>query len=125
MEVDVGGLRADPELRSSTVAKRGLTHPEHLRLGQVLSGVRDQLQHKEVLLLNAYPKTGPRAFPAKRLEAAIEAVDAARRELENAVFQEHPAEAETHDYFPDSEHRAQVVVPAKPGNSPGRVPFGR
>ncbi|MEU6412679.1 hypothetical protein [Microbispora sp. NPDC046933] len=83
------------------MTKRGLSHPEHLRMGQVLSGVRDQLLHERVALLNAYPRTGPRAFPAEQLEVAIEALDAARRALENAVFEEHPALAETSDYFPD------------------------
>lgn len=106
------------------MTKRGLSHPEHLRLGQVLSGVRTQLLHEQVALENAYPRTGPRAFPAKQLGAAIDAVDAARRALENAVFEEHPAAAEVYDYFPYEEHRAEVVVPDKPGSSAGRVRFG-
>lgn len=107
------------------MTKRGLPHPEHLRLGQILSGVRAQLLHEQVALANAYPRTGPRAFPAKQLEVAIEALDAARRALENAVFEEHPEVAETYDYFPYEEHRAEVVVPEKPGSSTVRVRFGR
>ena len=63
---------------------RGLTRPEHLCLGQVLSGVRSQLLHEQVSLLNAHPQTGPRAIQA----------------LRHAGFQEHPAVAETYDYFP-------------------------
>lgn len=59
------------------------------------------------------------------LEVAIEAVDAARRALENTVFEEHSEAAEVCDYFPDEEHRAEVVVPEKRGSSAGRVPFGR
>lgn len=106
------------------MTKRGLPHPEHLRLGQVLSGVRAQLLHEQVALENAYPWTGPRAFPAKQLEVAVEALDAARRALENAVFEEHPEVAATEDYFPYGEHRAEVVVPDKPGSSAGRVCFG-
>ncbi|MFD8609482.1 hypothetical protein [Streptomyces sp. NPDC059631] len=106
------------------MTKRGLTHPEHLRLGQVLSGVRAQLHHEWVVLLNAYPRTGPRAFPAEQLEAAVEALDAARRELENVVYEEHPAVAETCDYFPYEEHQAEVVVPDKAGSSPSLVRFG-
>ncbi|KPI02911.1 hypothetical protein OK074_5061 [Actinobacteria bacterium OK074] len=102
------------------MTKRGLSHPEHLRLGQVLSGVRDQLVREQVTLSNAYPRTGPRAFPAKRLEVAIEALDAARTALDDAVFQEHPAVAETFDYYPNTERRAEVVVPEKPGNSADR-----
>jgi hypothetical protein len=61
--------------------KRGLPHAEHLRLGQVLSGVRAQLHHEWVMLLNAYPQTGERSLPAKHLETAWEALDAARKEL--------------------------------------------
>ncbi|MFF8482019.1 hypothetical protein [Streptomyces antibioticus] len=106
------------------MTKRGLPHPEHLRLGQVLSGVRAQLLREQVALKNAYPRTGSRAFPAEQLGVAIEALDAARRELENVVFDEHPAVAETEDYFPYEEHRAEVVVPEKSGSSVGRVPFG-
>ncbi|AJT63237.1 hypothetical protein T261_1551 [Streptomyces lydicus] len=87
--------------------------------------MRVQLLHEQVALANAYPRTGPRAFPAEQLEVAIEALDAARGALENAVFEEHPAVAETYDYFPYEEHRAEVVVPEKPGSSAGRVRFGR
>ncbi|MFF3451518.1 hypothetical protein ACFYXJ_30730 [Streptomyces sp. NPDC002667] len=105
------------------MTKRGLPHPEHLRLGQVLSGMRSQLLREQGALQNAYPRTGPRAFPAKQLEVAIEAVDAARRALEDAVFEEYPAVAEVYDYFPYEEHRAEVVVPEKPGSSAGQVRF--
>lgn len=107
------------------MTKRGLPHPEHLRLGQVLSGVRSQLVHEQTGLVNAYPRTGPRALPAEHLQVAIEALDQARMALENAVFDEHPGVAATHDYYPDEEHRAEVAVPEKPGSRPGRVRFGR
>lgn len=107
------------------MTKRGLPHPEHLRLGQVLSGLRSQLVHEQTGLVNAYPRTGPRAFPAEQLQVAIDALDAARSALENAVFDEHPEVAETYDYYPYEEHRAEVVVPEKPGSRPGRVRFGR
>lgn len=83
-----------------------------------------QLHHEWVALLNAYPQTGERALPAKHLETAWEALDAARKELEHLVYQEHPAVAEVYDYFPYEEHRAEVRVPMKPGSSRGRVPFG-
>jgi hypothetical protein len=107
------------------MTKRGLPHPEHLHLGQVLSGVRNHLVHEQTGLVNAYPRAGPRAFPAKQLQAAIDALDEARTALENAVFEEHPAVDETHDYYPYEEHRAEVVVPEKPGSSPGQVRLGR
>ncbi|AWI32737.1 hypothetical protein [Streptomyces tirandamycinicus] len=107
------------------MTKRGLPHPEHLRIGQVLSGVQTQLMHEQTALMNAYPRRGPRAFPAEQLQVAIDALYAARRALENAVYDEHPALATTEDYFPYEEHRAEVVVPEKPGSSPGRARFGR
>ncbi|MFF4146924.1 hypothetical protein ACFY0A_37620 [Streptomyces sp. NPDC001698] len=105
------------------MTKRGLPHPEHLRLGQILSGVRAQLHHEWVTLLNAYPQTGPRAVAAEQLEVAWEALDAARKELEYLAHEEHPAVAAASDYFPDEEHQAEVVVPDKPGSSAGRVRF--
>lgn len=58
------------------------------------------MHHEWVALENAYPRTGPRAVPAKQLNVVIEALDAAHRELENAASEEHPAAAETYDYFP-------------------------
>ncbi|REE61427.1 hypothetical protein BX257_4005 [Streptomyces sp. 3212.3] len=106
------------------MTKRGLPHPEHLRLGQVLSGVRSQLIHELTLLTNAYPRTGPRAFPMQRVEDAIEALDDARRALERFEVDEHPDVADVYDYYPDDEHRAVVEVPPKPGASAGRRPFG-
>lgn len=102
------------------MTKRGITHPEHLRLGQILSGVRTQLFHEQAALETAYPRTGPRAAPAKQLQVAIDALDAARSALDDAVFEEHPAVADTHDYYPYEDHRAEVVVPEKPGSSAGR-----
>uniref|UniRef100_A0AAU2AEC1 Uncharacterized protein n=1 Tax=Streptomyces sp. NBC_00093 TaxID=2975649 RepID=A0AAU2AEC1_9ACTN len=107
------------------MTKRGLPHPDHLRLGQILSGVRNQLLREQVALHNAYPQAGMRALPAKQLGAAIKALDTARNALENAVFEEHPALAETSDYYPYEEHRAEVVVPEKPGSGPGRVHGGQ
>ncbi|MDV5143370.1 hypothetical protein R1T08_03410 [Streptomyces sp. SBC-4] len=41
------------------------------------------------------------------------------------MFQEHPTVAEVYDYFPYEKHRAEVVVPEKPGSGPGRVRLGR
>ncbi|MEU0212462.1 hypothetical protein [Streptomyces canus] len=107
------------------MTKRGLPHSEHLRLGQVLSGVRNQLVHEQTGLMNAYPRTGPRALPAEQLQVAIDALDETRMALEKAVFDEHPEVAETHDYYPYEEHRAELVVPGKPGSRPSRVRFGR
>ncbi|GAA4688004.1 hypothetical protein [Streptomyces youssoufiensis] len=107
------------------MTKRGLPHPEHLRLGQVISGIRNHLMGELTMVANAYPRSGPRAFPADQLQVAIDALDAARAALEDAAFEEHPRVAETYDYYPYDEHWAEVVVPDKPGASAGRVPFGQ
>ncbi|MGW2401731.1 hypothetical protein ACWCYY_34780 [Kitasatospora sp. NPDC001664] len=98
--------------------KPGLTHDEHLRLGQVLAGIRDQLQHERVTLLGAYPKSGPVSLPAQRLQAAIKAVDEARYALENTNFTENPEQASTSDYFPNPQNRAGIAVPPLPGREP-------
>ncbi|MFG2698856.1 hypothetical protein [Kitasatospora sp. NPDC048407] len=95
--------------------KPGLTHHEHLRLAQVLAGIRDQLQHERVELLGAYPQHGPLSRPAQRLLAAMEAVNQARDALENQHFAEHPEHASTKAYYPLTEHRAQITVPVLPG----------
>ncbi|MFF4576896.1 hypothetical protein ACFY15_00565 [Streptomyces sp. NPDC001373] len=104
------------------MAKRGLSHSDHLRLGQILAGLQVALLQAEVDLENAYPRSGERAFPAKQLGAAGDALREARRALESAVFDEHPTVAATEDYFPYSEHEARVEVPPKPGSS--SVRFG-
>ncbi len=95
--------------------KPGLTHHDHLRLGQVLAGIRDQVLEARVALLGAYPKTGPGARPAQELLVALEALDRAREQMENRVFAEHPEHASTKVYAPLAEHRAQLTVPALPG----------
>lgn len=106
------------------MTKHGLSHPEHMRLGQVLSGIRAQLLREQEVLERAYPRTGPRALAAKQLEAAREAVEEARVTLERELNGEHPALADPTDYYPYAEHRAEVVVPEKPGSSVGQAQFG-
>ncbi|OKI99930.1 hypothetical protein [Kitasatospora sp. CB01950] len=91
--------------------KPGLTHDEHVQLGQVLAGIRNQLGHERTALLNAYPQTGTKSAPAHQLRVAIDALDKARYALENAAFAEHPEEASKADYFPPTECRAVVVLP--------------
>ncbi|MFE1555501.1 hypothetical protein ACFW6V_10960 [Streptomyces sp. NPDC058734] len=107
------------------MTKRGLPHSEHLRLGQILQGLQVELLRAEIVLENAYLRSGPRSFPAKKLGEAGEALLAARRELENFVYAEHRDVAGTEDYFPDEEHQAGTVTPEKPGSRAGSVPRGR
>ncbi|MFG2617786.1 hypothetical protein ACGFXC_09155 [Streptomyces sp. NPDC048507] len=107
------------------MTKRGLTHPDHLRLGQILQGLQVELQRAEITLENAYPRSGPGAFPAAKLGEAGAALLAARRELENFVYAEHGDAATTEDYFPDEEHQAKLDVPMKLGRVVrGRCPSG-
>ncbi|MEV4617025.1 hypothetical protein AB0K43_31170 [Kitasatospora sp. NPDC049258] len=95
--------------------KPGLAHHDHLRLGQVLAGIRDQVLEVRVTLLGAYPKTGPGAQPTGEALIALEALDRLREQMENRVFAEHPEHASTKVYSPLAEHRAQLTVPGLPG----------
>ncbi|MFD3998658.1 hypothetical protein [Streptomyces sp. NPDC058548] len=80
--------------------KPRLTLTEHVELGQALAQVRDELVWRSVQLANAYPKSGPEGVPGKQLSAALEAVDKARCELENALFREYPKDGEVTVYYP-------------------------
>lgn len=87
-------------MRDNDFMKPRLTLAEHVEMGQALARVRDELTHRRVQLVNAYPKSGPEGVPAQRLAAALEAVDKARCELDNALFREYPEEGETTVYYP-------------------------
>lgn len=90
--------------------KPKLTHDEHAEMGLTLASIRDELLHRSVQLANAYPQSGPPALPAKKLDAAIRAIDEARSELENALFREHPETAQTTVYYPHSEDRVRAPI---------------
>ncbi|MGW5003086.1 hypothetical protein ACWEP8_36145 [Streptomyces hydrogenans] len=85
--------------------KPRLTLAEHVELGRTLAHVRDELIHRSVQLANAYPKSGPEGVPGQLLTKALDAVDKARSELENALFREHSNEAETSVYYPPRENQ--------------------
>ncbi|QGZ47467.1 MULTISPECIES: hypothetical protein [Streptomyces] len=87
--------------------KPRLTFEEHVEMGRALASVRDELLRRNVQLANAYPQSGPPAVPAKKLDQAMRAVEAARTELENALYREHPDTAETTVYYPHSEDRVR------------------
>lgn len=80
--------------------KPKLTFEEHVEMGQVLASLRDELQTRHVQLSNAYPQSGPSAAAARKLQRAKLAVEEARTELENALYREHPEQAETAVYYP-------------------------
>ncbi|AVH59726.1 MULTISPECIES: hypothetical protein [Streptomyces] len=91
--------------------KPRLTYTEHTELGRVLAGIRDELTHRRTQLHTAYPKTGHEAIPARTLENAVQAIDAARQTLEDLCYREHPNNAHTHTYWPNPEHRATITTP--------------
>ncbi|PJM80617.1 hypothetical protein CH313_26855 [Streptomyces sp. TSRI0384-2] len=49
--------------------------------------------------------------PSKKLEAAVKAIDQARSELDEALFREHPGEAQPSVYYPPSEDRVAFPSP--------------
>ncbi|HBF84961.1 MAG TPA: hypothetical protein DD420_35045 [Streptomyces sp.] len=89
-------------------SKPKLTADEHADLGKRLAAVRNELQVLEVQLGNAYPRSGPQAAPARNLEKARKAIDKARCDLENALFHEHPEQAQTTVYYPPRESWAKA-----------------
>ncbi|MEV7808958.1 hypothetical protein AB0O28_39005 [Microbispora sp. NPDC088329] len=91
--------------------KPRLTFEEHVEMGRALASMRDELLHRHVQLANAYPRSGPPAVPAKKLEEAVGAIEAARTELENALYREHPEMAQTSVYYPPHEDRVRAFGP--------------
>lgn len=91
--------------------KSRLSWEEHVEMGLALASLRDELTHRRVRLGNAYPLSGPESVPAKKLEAAVKAIDQARSELDEALFREHPGEAQPSVYYPPSEDRVAFPSP--------------
>jgi hypothetical protein len=92
-------------MRDAHPMKPRLTVDEHIEMGLALTSLRDELQRRYVQLANAYPQSGTPAIPAKKLEQAVDAIDAARTALENAMYQEHPQTADTSVYYPQDRIR--------------------
>lgn len=88
------------------MTKSRLSQEQHTELGRALAAIHDELIHRTVQLDNAYPVAGPEAVPARKLDAAIRAVNQARNALENALFNEHPNTATTRTYYPPPQDRA-------------------
>jgi hypothetical protein len=93
--------------------KPRLTADEHADLGRTLAGIRDELVHRAAQLKTAYPRTGPAATPARKLDAAVHAIDAARSALDSALFREHPDTADTTTYYPHPADR-RMTIPQAP-----------
>lgn len=87
--------------------KPKLTFEEHAEMGLALASIRNELLHRHVQLANAYPRSGQPAVPARKLDAAIGAIDEARSELEDALFREYPETAQTTVYYPQPEDRVR------------------
>ncbi|MGY5127310.1 hypothetical protein [Streptomyces nigrescens] len=88
--------------------KPRLTFEEHVEMGRALASMRDELLHRDTQLANAYPRSGPEAVPAKKLDEAVRAIDEARAELENALYREHRGVAKTSVYYPPAEDRVRA-----------------
>lgn len=97
---------APPNRDDAVMTKPRLSIEEHRQLGMRLTAIRDELLHLNSQLDRAYPRTGPEAEPARRLDKARQAVDEARCELDHAYFREHPRQMDTTTYYPHSEDRA-------------------
>ncbi|OEV30466.1 hypothetical protein AN219_10750 [Streptomyces nanshensis] len=82
------------------MAKPGLTHEQHTDIGKQLHDIREQLIKIAVDVANAYPRAGDRGRPGRKLHTALDAIDTARSDLDSALFNEHPAQADTHTYYP-------------------------
>ncbi|MBT2439943.1 hypothetical protein J7E93_07370 [Streptomyces sp. ISL-36] len=85
--------------------KPRLSFEEHVEMGRALASMRDEVQKRWIQLENAYPRSGQQGVPAKKLEAAFNALETARTELDHLMFQEHPEEGTTKVYYPDAEDR--------------------
>ncbi|MFC9268947.1 hypothetical protein ACFTXJ_14390 [Streptomyces zhihengii] len=93
------------------MTKPRLTFEEHTDLGIRLAAIRDELLHLCTTLTNAYPRSGPEARAGKEVNTAREALDQARKHLENMLYNEHPRQAETTVYYPHPEDRHVSLGP--------------
>ncbi|MDX3077872.1 hypothetical protein [Streptomyces sp. MI02-7b] len=94
--------------------KPRLTLDEHIEMGRVLAGIRDELAHRAVQLDKTYPNSGPDGVPHKKVGAALRALDEARSALELLLSREHPDAAETTVYYPYPEDRSAVISSDRP-----------
>ncbi|MEV7427004.1 hypothetical protein [Streptomyces sp. NPDC091212] len=93
------------------MTKPRLTLEEHEDLGRTLADIRDEVQHRVIQLANAYPRTGMEGAAYRRLSKALTEIEAARTELDHAMFREHPSDGETTIYYPHQEDRGTVIRP--------------
>ncbi|KDN80529.1 hypothetical protein [Kitasatospora cheerisanensis] len=92
------------------MTKPRLTLEEHLELGSVLTGIRNELLHRGVDLANAYPRSGPEGAPYRALKQAMDRIEAARNTLDNLVHSEYPEEAQPAIYYA-GEQAATIAIP--------------
>jgi hypothetical protein len=81
------------------MTKPRLTFDEHVEMGRALYRIREELMARCVQLGNAYPRSGPESVSLRKLNAVLDALDDARSALENALFRDHPRDAETSVYY--------------------------
>jgi hypothetical protein len=80
----------------SILKKQRFTLDQHISIGAVLRTIYKQLTDIEVDVCRAYPKSGPEK---RNLYKAIHAVSEARSNLEDRMFEEDHAGADTHVYY--------------------------
>lgn len=80
--------------------KPRLTLDEHIEMGRVPVGVRDELAHRAVQVDKVYPRSAPEGLPDKKVGAALRALDEARSAPETLLSREYPEAAEATVYYP-------------------------
>lgn len=106
------------------MTKKALTQAEHDQLGLELATMRDDLVRRTTRLKNS---PGP-AAAAAALTDAYRAIDRARSLLEDVCFQDHPATATTHTYWPirsapDSKESSVRTLTQKAIDLVGATPY--
>lgn len=76
--------------------KNGLSIEEHRQIGELLKRTRGELLTASVTVGNAYPKA---STESSCISKAVDALDKAKNLLDNAVFAEHPEQAEPSIYY--------------------------
>lgn len=88
------------------MTKSRLTPEDHADLGATLAAIRDELLQRAVQVANAYPKTAPQI---RHLNSAVEALDQARSDLDNALARDYPDEFAPSVYYPQDD-RGRLVL---------------
>ncbi len=83
----------------NTKPPRGFTLEEHWTVGTLLYNSQSALQGLFITVSRAYPL---QSRQVRQFERSLKGLEAARSELDNAMFREHGEAASTHAYYPGS-----------------------